>query len=418
MTYYGPQFMYFTNAYGQPSELVNGARLAENMASASRFSNVLESGGCWALNFEPCTMDSTGATEAWQPAVFSEEGAPWFNGTDASRDAIGFYIEEWTGLDGAHHTRSVTPLGINRGGALFGPQSHNHRVMKVNLLIHGRNAEACNYLFRWLEQQLLNACNPCSSQQIWLREFDPGFNFDNIERGLARANRVALIEGPTWEADPVPSGTCHIRRTSFTLAAGDPCLYRPTQDGAEATVLASGAPLSTVASVTGPTYWTGSAMRVSAEVAPGDYGNVAAKVTFSSTVATAASGRKSLPDYRIAAFAHPSNAPSASLSQLPKIGELVISGVGTSGLEIEVNMAERQVRYRDIGSNSAWRNGSGMIGAVVGGLRRWWTLDACFPGIIVVEPVYPGLLNSRTGLADPPTSWGVTLETITRFGCS
>lgn len=419
-----------SNAYDHPTEIINGARTSENMQAANlcgpgQFSNIVDSGGCWALNFEPCTLTLPGGviTQAsWQPAVFSEEEAPWYNGTDVSRDAIGFLIEEWTGLDGSHHTRSVTSVGTNRGGALFGPQSHKHRVMKLNVLLHGRNQEACNYLFRWLEQTLLAATDPCETISLWLREFDPGIDPLDVERGVARLDNVVLIEGPTWEADPAPGGTCYVRRCSFTLAAGDPCMYRaPVILDNEA--MGPGA-LSSNRQTTGPDYWLGNGKYVQYIVNPAlpdgltnsEYGRLCPLVTLYSPAENGANGRKSLPDISIKGYA--SYAGFADSPRMEQIGELVITGRGTSGMWIEIDMAKRRVRYRDFAQNSSWRNGSHLVGPAVNGMRRWWSLDPCVYGRMMVTPTWTGYLNQRLGSPDPPSSFTFFLDAVVRFGCA
>lgn len=432
MPYDNPQFLYLSNSFGRPSEVVNGARLSENISAAllcGRFSNPATDGGCYALGFNPCTTNpTTGGSTAWDETDFSEDGAPWFNGTDASRDAMGFYIEEWTGLGGEHHARSVTGVGNNRGGARFGPQSHNHRVMKLNVLIHGRNAEACNYLYRWLEQTLIAGCDPCSTGQLWFREFDPGFSSDpaDLQRGLARMTGVVLIEGPTIEAAPVRDGACFIRRTSFTLAVGDPCIYRVSEFGDNEEFTSTSAPDygDGAAVVAGPTYWVGTGMQVSVPSPTVDYGQGAAIVDIQSDVEVdGIAGRLSLPDLRIVGYADPLNAGFTRADQAIKIGELTVTGLETSGLEIIVDMAERTIRYRNLRSKSTWRNGSSLLAGATSDVRRWWTWDACAPGFVVVEPKYVGLRNDRvmaqsTNTTARVSAYTVQIDLTSRFGCS
>lgn len=422
MTFYGPQFMYLSDGLGRPREIVNGARLSENITIAaigSRFSNPLQDGGCFALGFEPCTTNPTTlASTAWDPVDFSEEAAPWFNGTDASRDAMGFWIEEWTGLDGAHHGRSVTPVGNNRGGARFGPQSHRHRVMKINLLLHGRNAEACNYLFRWLEHALLATCSPCSTEQVWFREFDPGIGTDpdDLERGVARLTGCALVEGPTFEADPVPSSACYVRRASFTLVASDPCIYRVGQFG-DNDDIGTVSVKSIDPIVAGPTYWVGQGMQVSIPSPSVDYGQGAVIVNIQSDVMVDTDGRVGLPDLRIVGYRDPFNVGFGRADQAYPIGELVVTGEATSGLEIVIDLAERSIRYREM-TGFEWHNGSHLVADGTPGLRRWWSWEACAPGFVVVEPRYVGLLNTRMNLASNLAGFTVQVDTVSRFGCT
>lgn len=426
MTYRNPQFMYFTNMYGNLSEIVNGARLSyllggSELCARGVFSDMAENGGCWALQFDPCTMDdvATGQfllTSSWEPSDLSIEAAPWYNGSDMSAEAYGFLIEEWTGLDGAHHQRSSTQLGAGMGGARYGPQSHGPRVMKINMLIHGATDRGCNYLFRWLEQRLLECC-ACSTQQVWFREYDPGFDIGDIENGLARLNNVVLLDGPTWETEPVALLDCYIRRCSFTLTAGDPCLYGVVAEGDNEELTSDIIELSDDQVATSHTYWDGSNYQVVVPTTPPDYGVVAPVVMVTSNVGTSVVGRQVLPDIRIAGFMNPEGLGHSDVAKMIKVGELTLTGRGTSGLVIVVNMGEQTIKYRDVGSFGPWQNGSHFLGPATPGFKRWWTLDACYPSLIIAEPVYAGFYNSRARYADPPASFTLFVDTVNRWGC-
>lgn len=361
------------------------------------------------------------ATTVWQPVTF-EATNPWDNSSIDAAEALGFYIEEWTGLDGAHHARSVTPVGALRGGAYFGPQSHKHRTMKINLLLLGTSERGLNYLFRWLEQQLLNCCTACGSQDLYLREKCPELTHyiaSEFEDGWGRMRRVALLDGPTWEAAPAVDAGCYIRRVSFTLGAGDPCIYGTIAAGTTATSTAGFVGSQPAASEVACAGWAGTDRQVSATLVVPDYGSVAPKITITSPYESTTSGTpKHVPDLRIFGLAQYNGAPTCDPCQSPKVGELILSGYQAAGMEIVIDMAARSIRYRQQMSGEEWQDGSRYLARQMRAVKRWWSFVACNSGCVYVEPVYAGLYNSFAGVADDFVStWTVEIESASRWGC-
>lgn len=374
--------------------------------------NVAES---WALGGGGST-----ATQVWQPITFSGTN-PWDNGSLDAADALGFYIEEWTGLDGAHHVRSAVGVGAHRGGAHFGPQSHRHRTMKINVLLLGTSERGLNYLFRWLEQQLLNCCTACGSQDMYLREKCPiltHYTASEFEEGWGRMRRVALLDGPTWEAAPAVDAGCYIRRVSFTLGAGDPCIYGTPATETTATSLISGVTLAASATPAACNAWAGTSRQVTATLDVPDFGSVAPKITITSPFEADSSGApKSLPDLRIFGLAQYGGAPACDPCESPRVGELILSGFEAAGAEIVIDMAARTVQYRQQMSGEPWQDGTRFLARQARSTKRWWSFVACNTGCVYVEPVYAGLYNSFGGDADPVSSWTVTVESASRWGC-
>lgn len=357
-----------------------------------------------------------GAASSWQAVDFAASAAPWYRSTNpASGEALGFAIEEWTGLDGAHHQRTMQPIGSLRGGGQPGALSHKHRVMKINVLLHGTSDRGLTYLFRWLEQQLLNCCGSDGIQQLWWRETCPALG--SPTEGLQMLNEVVLVEGPTWESQPTSASGCYIRRASFTLASGDPCMYAVPSSVASATMTLSGAILSASTSVR--KWWSGTDKYLAAALPAGLVGRVGPVVTISSPLeGRPATTRKPIPDIAISGFLTPRNDSLATLSDAYQIGEIIIAGAASAGLVIEVNVPGRQVRYRDPYGDNQWYDGSRFIAAGSFGTRRWWSLDACTPGAVVVQPLWDGLAcRYETSTADPVSRWTVSIEAVEINGC-
>lgn len=367
-------------------------------------------------------LDAELSTYTWSELATEPDAAPWFNSSSAaSTEAIGFLIEEWTGLDGAAFVRSATGIGGRQGGARFGPLSSKHRVMKINVLLHGSSERGLNYLFRWLEQRLIDCCNPEGGQSVWWRDSCP--NVSTPEYGLRRLDRVALIEGPTWEAQPTYDSGCYVRRVSFTLAAGDPCVYDvDTNIVAPTTATTSGVTLSSNLFVADRNFWVGTGDQIVASMPAPEVGKVAPIVTITSSRESRSSGViKPLPDLRIVGYADPQQY-GTNFANMMKIGELLIAGTQTSGLEIKIDMAARRVTYRDpYGSDRyTWYDASRLIRANLDGTitNRWFAFDGCFEGVVVIEPVFTGWACSyEPSTADPVSAFTVTVDAVEFNGC-
>lgn len=156
--------------------------------------------------------------------------APWYSEEILeSADVLGFFIEEWTGLDNRHTSRSVTRTGRPGGGGQLGLRTSAERVMKFNVLVMGLNERALEYAFQWVAGRLGSACASCATSSLLLRRFCPTVDED-LWTGVAELREVGLVEDVAWENAPVENAGCFIRRLSFTIAAGDPCMYSSFTD--------------------------------------------------------------------------------------------------------------------------------------------------------------------------------------------
>lgn len=232
MTLHG--WVYAQDAQGNPVEIINHARTLAYLRRVGIPGLVTtifdDDAGCAGLAYNPYWEEGDPSVP-WQPYTFltpsTGDTAPWYDGTAASGEALGCWVEEWTGLDGSHHTRPVTQRGLRPGGAWIGSQYHKERVMKVNMLLFASTERGMRHLFRWFESTLLNARDYSGLMNWWLREHCPTATTSPsaLEEGLMLVRGVALLEGPTFEADPMSDARCVVRRVSFTVAVSDPCLY-------------------------------------------------------------------------------------------------------------------------------------------------------------------------------------------------
>lgn len=219
-----------------------------------------------------------------------------------------------------------------------------------------------------------------------------------------------------WESPPAADSGCYIRRVSFTLGVGDPCLYREPAPLASADVTAAG--LGTGNVLSNCATFRGSPRQVYASFSgPAGYGVNAPVVSIYSPAESTGSARKTLPVLRIAGYLDPNNTGDPCRSNL--VGEIILEGAQMSGYEIVVDMARRRVRAR-VGGTTEWFDASRLIGkSLRTGNTRWWSFSPCDTGIVVVEPAYTNLENARSGASTAlvVSTWSVVIETGTRFSC-
>lgn len=361
---------------------------------------------------------STGV--GWGQWIVDAPDDPWDNGATAASDALGIVIEEWTGIDGGHHTRATTTLGINRGGAALGAMSQRGRVMKFNVLLVGTSERGMNHLFRWLERELLDCGAGCTERSLWLRETCPTVgdaSYAELEVDWLRLDRVGLVEGPTWEAAPVKdAGGCYIRRASFTIVAGDPCMYGVPAAVASGTSTNATVSLSATLTEAACDEWTSSNRQVSAYIEPADTGMMLPQIIISSLEYSGGGDPYSLPDLRIFGVLEPAYG-SIDLCSAEKVGQLVLSGLNASGAEILIDFAERRVWTRRVADGSDWQDGSMYLAlSETAGFPRWFDFGA-LGGYVYVEPMYEGLANSLSGTADDVDEWYVEIRQVQRVGC-
>lgn len=397
------QWLYFHNGdYLQ--EVVNGARTATYLQSVGldgiSICSVLDMAGCPAYGYIPCEEDSSGnpvpefydcdADTLIEFTTPSLDPAPWYTAdVPVSEDALGFYIEEWTGLDSAHMSRPSSAVGRVGGSVTFGAAGSPGRVQKINILLLARSEEAMAYLFDWLDATLIGACNGCAADSLLYRRACPDPNGpDMIGAALVgEQRRVVLTEGLRWEADVEGRGTCQIRRASFTLTAGDPCVYGR---GDEPSVTSD---LSDVEDCVTNTTWDPgrsqcrpTCAEVDATCAstvlidpPGGTGWMWAPVIrLDNDSATPA-----LP-IRLVAYSPPSGYDGDSWCGLPVLGEIYIQPLPAYS-RLTWDVVGRRILYSDITTGVDVETYA-YVEANDPPIQRWFTASCHTPILVVVEP--------------------------------
>lgn len=423
MATYHNGFLYLSDGFGNPVELINQARTAYNLEAAapSQIYNVAEAGGCIGLDYDPCSMDSTGAVTEW--VALDLNALPWGSSAQA-QDGYGFYIQEWTGLDGAHHTRTIHAQGGGHGGARFGSIYHKQRVMAFTVVLLGASERGLNHLFRWLESALLTTGGPGCLGSLWLRDFCPdGVSDAELSEGLLRADDIVLVDGPVWVTPPIADAGCLIRSLSFTLVAGNPCLFSVPTETTSATVTPAEAASVLPAYPAACSEWNGSSLRVSMAVTAPDAGSVSPVVYISAPLQVDSLGsRKLVAAQRIYATVDEAGLGSVSPCSQRNIGMIVVQNL-PSGYELVVDGSDGSAQARDLHGDRVWYDGAQFIANnadVTSGYvgRRAVSIPAlCSDGYFIVEPALGGNRAQLGMNVQPVSTWDIDIQAVTHVGC-
>jgi hypothetical protein len=375
----------------------------------------------------PCGQDAPD----WEPLAFVDpetDDAPWYSvDFPESADALGFIIQDWTGLGNGHVSRSVSPKGGLGGGGQLGVISNSERTMSFDVLLHGRSEEAVQYLFDWLASTLSGACATCATDSYLIRRSCGSVN--DLWAGVAKLNQVGLIAGPDWEVEIINFKKCYLRRATFVLAAGDPCMYLQgtdvTQDDSAtvATCLAS-LDLGLERNPCRPTcleITAGTDCRDSYFYdVPAGAVNVAPVLTFTNTETEYTIPCRAICYYDpLGVEASPGVSDPCGLQIL---GELYVRSL-RSGSTLVWDVAARDVLYHDY-TTGGFAPGWAYVDPNDPPERRWFALP-CGQIIIVIEPATlcldslgGGLYTDGVLFFDAPHFPASTLEIVPRVGCA
>lgn len=432
MASYFQQFIYTLDSLGNPTELINGARTAANLRAANdtRYQEIDINSGCQSLQLEPCRASFSPplgvSVTTWGPANFAISQAPWFDsGVGVSAEAYGFTITDWTGLDGAHHARNVVQSAQGRGGAYYGAQTSTGRTMKFNVLLHGATERGLMWLFRWLESELLGCCSG-GEGSLWIREWCPNNSAVDPEEGMARLDRVALLEGPTWEAPPVEGLTCICRMVSFTIGVGDPCMYRPL--GSTTTTVTAATSIGTAlfgslgAQNDGDNQgyvnhyapcnrFTGTGLDACLVLPRATFGKMSGIVTITSPAESVGGQQlKQMPTMRIVGHVNRAGVGSCNVCNNTTMSLMVLQNI-YAGDYVEVDLGRRTVRRKGTIDGDVWDDASYMIQNLAP-LRLWAAFAACDAGAITVEPAFVDQFQFAV-----VSSYTVTIQSQEHGGC-
>lgn len=281
---------------------------------------------------------------------------------------------------------------------------------------------------------------------MWLRE-SCASSEDNWDEGVAILNNVGLVEGPTFEAEPIETSRLIIRRLSFTLVAGDPCLYSPRRAIGSDVVYHSAAAASaddspaTIVARRGEVLVAGTyatAWGVAHEA--GSWASAAPIVTITSDLMLGTDGKRAhIPPLSIFVTSDSqfsverewsAGIISDPIADHPLISRLDLKAI-PSGIELEINFATRSLRYRGPGfADRQWKDGWVYV-ADRGLHTSRWNLPpkSCRSVWVSARPTFMYRPDFTTVTADadgftgpylPATAdgaWTVTYEVADRWSC-
>jgi uncharacterized delta-60 repeat protein len=397
-------------------ELFNHARTAAYLESASalgcgRVYNVLADGGCESYRWAPVAeilidpedgepllddvgefwlTDGDGSADGWTEINFSSpalDPAPWYNPNfPESADALGFWVEEWTGLDSGVIQRPMGAKGSYGGGGTFGALGSTGREMGLEIILLGQSEAALDYLYRWLDATLASVCSTCTNDTIAIRricpDYDPG-NPSSVTEGVVELRQVGLVAGLTWATPPIERQGCFIRTVNVTLGALDPCMYGWCSNVDVSQVPEWDSCFEDANVNPGRTTCRPSCSeleglcRTSFDYTIDDPSAAAPVVTISPPY-----GASSIP-VRVRTYANPYGLDVDELCGAPLLGELYIASLPPySGLRYDV--VGRKVEFIEAGS-SDWFNGFGYVEPNDPGVPRFFALG-CGEFTTVIEP--------------------------------
>ncbi len=231
MAYHHGYLLAVDQVTGITTEIFNHARTLEAISSAQVaggadwFSDINWASICEAYYWMPdCdTADLLTAHEFGLPDQGTQ--APWFDATHSnSGEGLGFWIEEWTGLDSEHVARQSFSRGGPAGGSSLGAASAKGRTMAFNVMLFGLSDAGLEHMFRWLEGVLNSMFDSAGLSDLLIRRNCPEVALNGWE-GMARLESVGMLTGLRWEAPPLEGGGCVARLASFVVEAEDPCMY-------------------------------------------------------------------------------------------------------------------------------------------------------------------------------------------------
>lgn len=205
------------------TELINNARVAAYATSLGI--TTIECGGCPTLPRANYDIPYT------SPDL---DDAPWWDATEtASKDFAGFLGLEITGMSKTPAGRSLIQLTTD--GAALHPLRRAHREIQVRVLALARTDCALSYGINWLSSVLrgqicangctgdtlcfFTCCPPCADPPT---DGSPDTCGDPYWRTLLNVGLLTMDE----PADVKKISGGYLATVTYTLAAGDPFIYR------------------------------------------------------------------------------------------------------------------------------------------------------------------------------------------------
>lgn len=166
---------------------------------------------------------------------FEDNPAPWYDeNVPASKEFLGLFVTEVTGLDGPPYLRSNA---VNNSiGASLSRLKINGREMGVRGTLYATSCHGMDYGIRWINQFVLGSttCEGCPEDELIIRTCcsrDPQANPDD---GLFTLKRVGVLDPPRY-TKPLSRCGCFVREVYWSFFSEIPYIYNQKIDTATMT---------------------------------------------------------------------------------------------------------------------------------------------------------------------------------------
>lgn len=177
---------------------------------------------CSALDYNPCLAGGDFPALVYGDAPDDESNpAPWFDELAASSaEFLGWMVDTIDGFDYANYGRTVNQRAIE--GANATPMRAAGREVTYTIIGTALTERGMMYGLNWLAAMLLGIGGRCGWGRAVIRTH---CDEEDITGGLYELREVACTQAPTWTDNVLADKGCLVRGATFTLLAGDPCMY-------------------------------------------------------------------------------------------------------------------------------------------------------------------------------------------------
>lgn len=161
---------------------------------------------------------------------FEDNPAPWYDpNIPASKEFLGLYVWDITGLDGPPYLQSNTVN--NAVGASLARLKLNGREMAIKGTMYATSCHGMDYGIRWINQVVLGSsdCAGCPNDELVLRSCCSRNPSTDPDDGLFTFKRVGVLDPPRY-TKPIDRCGCFVREVTWSFFSELPYIYNGKLD--------------------------------------------------------------------------------------------------------------------------------------------------------------------------------------------
>jgi len=161
---------------------------------------------------------------------FEDNPAPWYDpNVPVSKEFLGLYVTEITGLDGPPYLRSNTVN--NSVGASLSRLKINGREMGIRGVMYATSCQGMDYGIRWVNQFVLGSstCDGCPDDELILRSCCSRNPDTDPDDGLFTLKRTGVLDPPRY-TKPLDNCGCFVREVTWSFFSEIPYIYTKKLD--------------------------------------------------------------------------------------------------------------------------------------------------------------------------------------------